>query len=232
MRDMFPAACACGIGFTVSFLIASLAYQDAELSAESRFGVLIASLIAAVISGILLSRQSKRFEAAQRQLLPKRTTGMPMTAPMMRLKPCSKARRHHCRQPDDWHAERDGSTRRRCQAPTRSSSFDGGYKKTGAGRGERGDETFVDSRVSSSVRMATIWRPCWRDSVRHPRIRRFESQHVGEDDDTMGFEQAGRLFKGSVIVTWIAGNDNQIVGFGIQPRQKHSRRRVHRTSVV
>ena len=64
---MFPAACACGIGFTVSFLIASLAYQDAELSAESRFGVLIASLIAAVISGILLSRQSKRFEAAQRQ---------------------------------------------------------------------------------------------------------------------------------------------------------------------
>ena len=67
VRDMFPAACACGIGFTVSFLIASLAYQDAELSAESRFGVLIASLIAAVISGILLSRQSKRFEAAQRQ---------------------------------------------------------------------------------------------------------------------------------------------------------------------
>ncbi|WP_137656727.1 Na+/H+ antiporter NhaA [Bifidobacterium moukalabense] len=67
VRDMFPAACACGIGFTVSFLIASLAYEDAELSAESRFGVLIASLIAAVISGILLSRQSKRFEIAQRQ---------------------------------------------------------------------------------------------------------------------------------------------------------------------
>jgi Na+:H+ antiporter, NhaA family len=67
VRDMFPAACACGIGFTVSFLIASLAYEDAELSAESRFGVLVASLIAAVISGILLSRQSKRFEIAQRQ---------------------------------------------------------------------------------------------------------------------------------------------------------------------
>ncbi len=64
VRDMFPAAVACGIGFTVSFLIASLAYTNAELSAEARFGVLIASLIAAAISGVLLSRQSKRFELA------------------------------------------------------------------------------------------------------------------------------------------------------------------------
>lgn len=62
VRDMFPAACACGIGFTVSFLIASLAYTNTELSAEGRFGVLMASLVAALISGILLSRQSKRFE--------------------------------------------------------------------------------------------------------------------------------------------------------------------------
>ena len=62
VRDMFPAACACGIGFTVSLLIASLAYMDAELSAESRFGVLVASLVAAAVSGILLSRQSKRYE--------------------------------------------------------------------------------------------------------------------------------------------------------------------------
>ena len=59
---MFPAACGCGIGFTVSFLIASLSYTNTELSAEGRFGVLMASLIAALISGILLSRQSKRFE--------------------------------------------------------------------------------------------------------------------------------------------------------------------------
>lgn len=63
VRDMVPAACACGIGFTVSFLIASLAYTDNELSAEARFGVLAASLIAALISGLLLSRQSKRFAA-------------------------------------------------------------------------------------------------------------------------------------------------------------------------
>ena len=62
VRDMFPAACACGIGFTVSFLIASLAYDNPELSAEARFGVLVGSLIAAAISGVLLSRQSKRYE--------------------------------------------------------------------------------------------------------------------------------------------------------------------------
>lgn len=61
VRDMFPAACACGIGFTVSFLIASLAYTNPELSAESRFGVLMASLFAAAISGVLLKRQSQRY---------------------------------------------------------------------------------------------------------------------------------------------------------------------------
>lgn len=67
VRDMIPAACACGIGFTVSFLIASLAYEHAELSAEARFGVLAASLIAAAISSVLLSKQSKRYEL-ERQL--------------------------------------------------------------------------------------------------------------------------------------------------------------------
>lgn len=65
VRDMFPASVACGIGFTVSFLIASLAYTNDELSAEARFGVLIASLIAAAISGVLLSRQSHKFEVIQ-----------------------------------------------------------------------------------------------------------------------------------------------------------------------
>ncbi len=65
VRDMIPASCACGIGFTVSLLIASLAYSNAELSAESRFGVLIASLLAAAISGVLLHRQSKQWQDTQ-----------------------------------------------------------------------------------------------------------------------------------------------------------------------
>ncbi len=36
VRDMFPAACACGIGFTVSFLIALWPTRTRELSAEGR----------------------------------------------------------------------------------------------------------------------------------------------------------------------------------------------------
>ncbi|MBT1175138.1 Na+/H+ antiporter NhaA [Bifidobacterium sp. LC6] len=67
VRDMIPTACACGIGFTVSFLIASLAYSNPELSAEARFGVLVGSLVSAVISGVLLSRQSKRIAQASAQ---------------------------------------------------------------------------------------------------------------------------------------------------------------------
>lgn len=63
VRDMFPASVACGIGFTVSFLIASLAYSNEELSAEARFGVLLVSLVAAAVAAVLLSRQSKRFAA-------------------------------------------------------------------------------------------------------------------------------------------------------------------------
>ena len=62
VRDLLPTACACGIGFTVSLLIASLAYSDADLSAEARFGVLVASIIAAGVAGFLLARQAKRME--------------------------------------------------------------------------------------------------------------------------------------------------------------------------
>ncbi|MFU0570396.1 Na+/H+ antiporter NhaA [Gardnerella vaginalis] len=63
--DLLPTACACGIGFTVSLLIASLAYSDADLSGEARFGVLVASLIAAGVSGALLYSQSKRMEKSK-----------------------------------------------------------------------------------------------------------------------------------------------------------------------
>ena len=52
MRDVFPAACACGIGFTVSFLIASLAYTNAGLSAGMDGSACWWQLlIAALISG-------------------------------------------------------------------------------------------------------------------------------------------------------------------------------------
>lgn len=62
VRDIMPMSCACGIGFTVSLLIASMAYDDAILSAQSRCAVLLASLVAAGLSGVLLHRQSLRYE--------------------------------------------------------------------------------------------------------------------------------------------------------------------------
>ena len=60
LRDLLPMSCATGIGFTVSFLIASLAYKQPVLSGEARLAVLIGSLVAAGLSGALLSRQAKR----------------------------------------------------------------------------------------------------------------------------------------------------------------------------
>ena len=61
VRDLAPMACACGIGFTVALLLASLAYPDATLSTQARVGVLAGSLIAAILSAVLLHRQSVRF---------------------------------------------------------------------------------------------------------------------------------------------------------------------------
>nr|WP_240680383.1 Na+/H+ antiporter NhaA [Alloscardovia theropitheci] len=65
VRDLLPIASACGIGFTVAFLMASLAYSQPELSNEARFGVLVGSLLSAAIAAILLKRQSDRFEHAE-----------------------------------------------------------------------------------------------------------------------------------------------------------------------
>ncbi len=61
VRDLIPMACACGIGFTVALLLASLAYPSAMLSAQARIGVLMGSFVAAVLSSVLLHRQSARF---------------------------------------------------------------------------------------------------------------------------------------------------------------------------
>lgn len=62
VRDLLPIATACGIGFTVAFLMASLAYVQPELSNEARFGVLVGSLISAGIASILLKKQSDKYE--------------------------------------------------------------------------------------------------------------------------------------------------------------------------
>lgn len=62
VRALIPMATACGIGFTVAFLMASLAYHHALLQNEARFGVLIGSLLSAALAAILLHRQEKRFK--------------------------------------------------------------------------------------------------------------------------------------------------------------------------
>ncbi|WP_418968747.1 Na+/H+ antiporter NhaA [Alloscardovia omnicolens] len=58
VRDLIPVSTACGIGFTVAFLMSSLAYSQPELSNEARFGVLIGSLVSAAVASALLKRQS------------------------------------------------------------------------------------------------------------------------------------------------------------------------------
>ncbi|MCI1983785.1 MAG: Na+/H+ antiporter NhaA [Bifidobacteriaceae bacterium] len=67
VRDLIGLACACGIGFTVSFLIASLAFNGSIFTGEARLAVLLGSLISAAIAGIVFSWQSRVF-ASRRNL--------------------------------------------------------------------------------------------------------------------------------------------------------------------
>ena len=59
IRDLIGMACACGIGFTVSFLIASLAFQRSIFSEEARLAVLLGSFISMIVAAIVLQIQSR-----------------------------------------------------------------------------------------------------------------------------------------------------------------------------
>nr|WP_203644007.1 Na+/H+ antiporter NhaA [Streptomyces sp. SID14478] len=62
--DVFAVASLAGIGFTVSLLIDELAFDgDATLTAEGKAAVLIGSLIAAVLSGVLLKMRNAKYRA-------------------------------------------------------------------------------------------------------------------------------------------------------------------------
>ena len=54
LRAMLGLGMMCGIGFTMSLFIASLAYQDALLYEEAVLGILAASVIAAVVGFLWL----------------------------------------------------------------------------------------------------------------------------------------------------------------------------------
>lgn len=66
VRDLWGLALACGIGFTVSFLIASLAFAGSDYVGEARLAVLLGSLLSAAIAGVVLSRQARRFADSQK----------------------------------------------------------------------------------------------------------------------------------------------------------------------
>lgn len=58
IRDLIGMACACGIGFTVSFLIASLAFRGGIYTGEARLGVLLGSFLSMIVAAIVLRIQS------------------------------------------------------------------------------------------------------------------------------------------------------------------------------
>ena len=61
-RDVAVMGIVAGIGFTVSLLIASLAFEGApEATAAAKLAVLVASLLAAVAAGVTLSLRSRRY---------------------------------------------------------------------------------------------------------------------------------------------------------------------------
>ena len=57
-RQILGAAALAGIGFTVSLFITDLAFDDPQLQAASKIGILGASLVASIIGAVLLSRGS------------------------------------------------------------------------------------------------------------------------------------------------------------------------------
>lgn len=61
--DVFAVASLAGIGFTVSLLIGELAFTDDEMINEVKASVLLGSLIAAVLSGVLLKLRVHRYRA-------------------------------------------------------------------------------------------------------------------------------------------------------------------------
>ncbi|MFT5879357.1 MAG: NhaA family Na+:H+ antiporter [Moritella sp.] len=58
-KQVFAVAVLCGIGFTMSMFITSLAFTDAAIADLARLGILIGSTIAAIIGYYLLARATR-----------------------------------------------------------------------------------------------------------------------------------------------------------------------------
>ena len=59
-RQMLGAACLCGIGFTMSLFVATLAFQENTLLEYSKIAILFASLISGVCGGVLIATSSRQ----------------------------------------------------------------------------------------------------------------------------------------------------------------------------
>ncbi|WP_281861433.1 Na+/H+ antiporter NhaA [Salana multivorans] len=64
LRDLLPVGLLCGIGFTVSLLIAELSFPDGEHTAGAKIAVLIGSLVSAVLGAALLRWDARRARSA------------------------------------------------------------------------------------------------------------------------------------------------------------------------
>ena len=59
-RQMLGAACLCGIGFTMSLFVATLAFQEEALLEFSKIAILFASLISGACGGLLIATSSRQ----------------------------------------------------------------------------------------------------------------------------------------------------------------------------
>lgn len=64
VRDLLPVGILCGIGFTVSLLIAELSFPDGEQTAAAKLAVLSASFVAAILGGFMLRWDAKHPRSA------------------------------------------------------------------------------------------------------------------------------------------------------------------------
>jgi len=62
MTHVVGLAAIAGIGFTVSLFITNLAFDDPSLVEEAKLGILVASILAAIIGVLVLSRANEVIE--------------------------------------------------------------------------------------------------------------------------------------------------------------------------
>lgn len=66
-KDLIGLGCLAGIGFTVSLLVVELSFETDKLLGSGKLGVLAATLISAVLAGILLSLRNRRYRRLEEQ---------------------------------------------------------------------------------------------------------------------------------------------------------------------